>query len=32
MDVENPSKSNLEVYLGELRYMVEDEDVLKWWG
>jgi hypothetical protein len=32
MDVENPSKSNLEVYLGELRYIVEDEDVLKWWG
>jgi Domain of unknown function (DUF4413) len=36
MDVENPSKSDLEVYLGEPRYVIEDEDVsfdvLKWWS
>jgi Domain of unknown function (DUF4413)/hAT family C-terminal dimerisation region len=34
MDVKNPSKSDLEVYLGEPRFVVEDEessfDVLKW--
>jgi hAT family C-terminal dimerisation region len=36
MDVENPSKSDLEVYLGEPRYVIKDEDVsfdvLKWWS
>jgi Domain of unknown function (DUF4413)/hAT family C-terminal dimerisation region len=36
IDVENPSKSDLEVYLGEPRFVVEDEessfDVLKWWS
>jgi hAT family C-terminal dimerisation region len=35
-DVENPSKSDLKVYLGEPRFVVEDEessfDVLKWWS
>jgi hAT family C-terminal dimerisation region/Domain of unknown function (DUF4413) len=34
IDVENPSKSDLEVYLGEPRFVIEDEeisfDVLKW--
>jgi hAT family C-terminal dimerisation region len=35
MEVENPPKSDLEVYLGEPIYVVEDEnsfDVLKWWS
>jgi hAT family C-terminal dimerisation region/Domain of unknown function (DUF4413) len=36
MDVENPSKLDLEVYLGESRYVIEDDDVsfdvLKWWS
>jgi hAT family C-terminal dimerisation region/Domain of unknown function (DUF4413) len=36
MDVENPSKSDLEVYLEKPRYAIEDEDVsfdvLKWWS
>jgi hAT family C-terminal dimerisation region/Domain of unknown function (DUF4413) len=35
MEVANPPKSDLEVYLGEPVYVVEDEnsfDVLKWWS
>jgi hAT family C-terminal dimerisation region/Domain of unknown function (DUF4413) len=36
MDVKNTSKLDLEVYLGESRYVVEEEDVsfdvLKWWS
>jgi hAT family C-terminal dimerisation region len=35
MEVANPPKSDLEVYIGEPIYVVEDEnffDVLKWWS